>query len=632
MMSLLSFRTLLALTLCALAGGAALWWLGDAGTAHRVWSGGTALVLAVLLVIIARSLARGEFGLDIVAALSMSGSLLIGEALAGNVIALMFAGGQVLEDHAQQRAKRDMTALLARVPRSASRYDDGHLSQVALEDLRPGDRILVRPGEVVPVDGQVVGMDALLDESAMTGEPLPVRRAVGQPAMSGSTNAGAAFDLLAERTAGESTYAGIVRLVGEAQASKAPMARLADRWGLAFLALTVLLAGATWFLTRDPRRTLAVLVVATPCPLILAVPVAIVAGLSRAAKHGVLVKSAGALEAMARARTLLFDKTGTLTGGAPRVVAVEPAEGFAADEILALAGALAQGSQHVVSAALVMEARERGLELAPPTAVREEHGAGLAGVVDARPVALGSLAFVASHLPERQRAFVPAIGPSAETMVTAVGVDGRFAGLVVMADEVRQEAHQALADLRDGGFGRIVLVTGDRAEVAEAVAALLPIDEIVAGASPSDKVEVVRRESERSTTVMVGDGVNDAPALAAADIGIAMGARGAAASSEAADAVILVDSLDRLPRAFAAARRARAIALQSVAVGMALSTAGMVAAGLGYLSPLQGALLQEAIDVAVVLNALRVLAPGPTERRLAARDARTAVATAAVTA
>lgn len=632
MSSLLSFRTLLALTLGALAGGAVLWWLGDAASAHRVWSAGTAMVLAVLLVIIVRALGRGEFGLDIVAALSMSGSLLIGESLAGNVIALMFAGGQVLEDHAQQRAKRDMTALLARVPRSASRYDDGHLAQVALEDLRAGDRILVRPGEVVPVDGHVAGREALLDESAMTGESLPVRRAVGQPAMSGSTNAGAAFDLVADRTASQSTYAGIVRLVGEAQASKAPMARLADRWGLAFLALTLLIAGATFLLTGDARRTLAVLVVATPCPLILAVPVAIVAGLSRAAKHGVLVKSAGALEAMARARALLFDKTGTLTGGAPRVVAVDAAEGFAADEILMLAGALAQGSQHVVSAALVEEARQRGLALAPPAAVHEEHGAGLTGVVAGRPVALGSLAFVASHLPELQRAFVPAVGPSVETMVTAVGADGRFAGLVVMADEVREEARQALADLRDLGFGRIVLVTGDRSEVAAAVAALLPIDEIVAGASPADKVEVVRRESERATTVMVGDGVNDAPALAAADVGVAMGARGAAASSEAADAVILVDSLDRLPRAFAAARRARAIALQSVAVGMALSTAGMAAAGLGYLSPLQGALLQEAIDVAVVLNALRVLAPGATERRLAERDAHAAVPSAPVTA
>ncbi|MCZ8099348.1 MAG: heavy metal translocating P-type ATPase [Burkholderiales bacterium] len=625
MPSLLSFKTLLAVTLAALAGGGVLWLGGDAAAAHLMWSAGTAFVLAVLLVIIARSLARGEFGLDIVAALSMSGSLLIGESLAGNVIALMFAGGQVLEDHAQQRAKRDMTALLARVPRTASRYDDGHLAQVPLEDLKPGDRILVRPGEVVPVDGAVSNHPALLDESAMTGEPLPVRRAVGQPAMSGSTNAGAAFDLVAERSAEQSTYAGIVRLVREAQESKAPMARLADRWGLGFLGLTILIAGTTWLLTGDARRTLAVLVVATPCPLILAVPVAIVAGLSRAAKHGVLVKSAGALEAMARARTLLFDKTGTLTGGAPRVVSIEPAAGYSEEEILLLAGSLAQGSQHVVSAALVAEARERGLSLPPPAAVREEHGAGLAGVVDARPVVLGSLAHVAAHLPQDSRRAVPSAEESAERMVTAVGADGRFAGLIVLADEVREEAREALIDLKDGGFNRIVLVTGDRADVAAAVAARLPIDEVVADATPTQKVEVVRREALLATTVMVGDGVNDAPALAAADIGVAMGARGAAASSEAADAVILVDSLDRLPRAFAAARRARSIALQSVAAGMALSTAGMVAAGFGYLTPLQGALIQEAIDVAVVLNALRVLAPGATERRLSDRGARRVV-------
>jgi cation transport ATPase len=295
------------------------------------------------------------------------------------------------------------------------------------------------------------------------------------------------------------------------------------------------------------------------------------------------------------------------------------------EEILMLAGALAQGSQHVVSAALVAEARDRGLVLPPPATVREEHGAGLAGVVSARPVALGSLAFVASHLPAGSRGAVPSAGESPETMVTAVGVDGRFAGLIVLADEVREEAREALADLRAGGFNRIVLVTGDRADVAAAVAAALPIDEIVADATPAGKVEVVRRESAQATSVMVGDGVNDAPALASADVGIAMGARGAAASSEAADAVILVDSLDRLPRAFAAARRARAIALQSIGVGMALSTAGMIAAGFGYLTPLQGALLQEAIDVAVVLNALRVLVPGGTERRLARRDVHRAV-------
>ncbi|MHB2166365.1 heavy metal translocating P-type ATPase [Alsobacter sp. R-9] len=632
MARIFSFRTLLAFTVAALAGGLVLQWMGQGDDAARVWSAGTAGVLAVLLVIIVRSLSRGEFGLDIVAALSMGGSLLIGEPLAGNVIALMLAGGQVLEDHAQVRARREMTALLARVPRTATRHEDGHLRQVPLEDLRPGDRILVRPGEVVPVDGTVADHDALVDESAMTGEPIPVRRAVGQPVMSGSTNAAGAFDLLAERTAEQSTYAGIVRLVQAAQESKAPLARLADRYGLAFLALTLALTGATWVWTHDPVRTLAVLVVATPCPLILAVPVAIVAGLSRAAAHGVLVKSAGALETMARARTLLFDKTGTLTGGAPAVVAVEPADGIDGSELLRLAASVAQGSQHVVSAALVTEARERGLVLSPPAAVREDHGAGLIGVVDSRPVALGTLDHVTSHLPETARGQVAGADVAADRMVTAVAIDGRFAGLVVMADEVRDEAEQALEDLRTGGIRRIILVTGDRADVAKVVAARLTIDEVVADATPTTKVEVVRRESVEGPSVMVGDGVNDAPALAAADVGIAMGARGAAASSEAADAVILVDSLDRLPRALAVARRARAIALQSVFVGMTLSTLGMVAAAFGYLTPLQGALIQEGIDVAVVLNALRVLAPSAAERDLVHRDrskASTTVAEAA---
>ncbi len=455
----------------------------------------------------------------------------------------------------------------------------------------------------------------------MTGEPIPVRRALGQPAMSGATNAGGAFDVVAERTAGDSTYAGIVRLVKEAQESKAPMARLADRYGLLFLALTLTLTGLTWLLTQDPRRTLAVLVVATPCPLILAVPVAIVAGLSRAAGHGVLVKTAAALEAMARARTLLLDKTGTLTGGTPRIVAVKVAAGFDPDDLLRMAAALAQGSQHVVSAALVAAARERGLDLPPPSLVHEEHGAGLVGVVEARPVVVGTVAHVTLHLPEAERAAVRAgQGGEAEgDVLTAVGVDGCFAGLLVVADTVREEARGALEAMRAAGIGRIVLVTGDREEVGAAVAARLPIDDVVADATPKDKVEVVRRESAEGVSVMVGDGVNDAPALAAADVGIAMGARGAAASSEAADAVILVDSLDRLPLAFAAARRARAIALQSVFVGMALSTAGMVAASLGYLTPLQGALIQEGIDVAVVLNALRVLAPGQDERKAAER-------------
>jgi heavy metal translocating P-type ATPase len=520
----------------------------------------------------------------------------------------------LLESFAQARAQREMTALLARQPRTAMRHEDGRLVERPLGDIGPGDLLLVRSGEVVPVDGVPERHAATVDEAALTGESLPVSHAAGQPLMSGSTNVGSPFDLRVTRPAAQSTYAGIVRLVEAAQNSRPPMARLADRWALGFMALTAGLAGATWWFTHDAVRTLAVLVVATPCPLILAVPVALVAGMSRSARNSVLVKDGAALEAMARAKTLLIDKTGTLTGGVPRIRDIEVTDGIDSRDVLHLAASLAQSSPHVVSKALVEDALARGKTLSRAHQVREDHGAGVFGMVDGREVILGARDFVLAHVapPEAASAAPDAPVPIGQSTVH-VGVDGRLAGVIVMVDEPRAEAAAVLADLRKAGITRIVLVTGDRAAIARSVARQLPIDEIVADATPTAKVEVVRAESLRAPTVMVGDGVNDAPALAAAGVGIAMGARGATASAEAADAVILQDSLDRLPVALRIARRARAIALQSVAVGIALSTGGMVAAAAGYLSPLQGALLQELIDVAVILNALRALTAGPGE-------------------
>lgn len=593
-----------------LAAGAALFVSGEPAWADRAFALGTAGVLAVLLGVIARSLARGEFGLDIVAALSMAGSLLLWQPLAGVVVAVMFSGGQVLEDFAQARARREMTALLSRVPRNAQIHRDGHIAEIPLDDVRPGDRLLIRPGDVVPVDGTVASDAAALDESALTGEALPVRHPSGSPVMSGSTNAGGAFDIVALRPARDSTYAGIVRLVEAAQQSRPPMARLADRYALVFLAFTAVLTGLAWMLSGDPVRALAVLVVATPCPLILAVPVALVAGLSRSANRGVLVKSGAALETLARARVLLFDKTGTLTSGAPTVVGLHPAPGVSADDLLRTAASLAQGSPHVVSRAIVADARRRGLRLDVPQGVEEEHGAGVSGRVDGHHVLLGGPDFVAHRTASGAVNAPPPEAGSDGSMTTAVARDGALLGTLEIADEVRPEARDALTRLRSGGIRRVVLVTGDRPEIARAVAAQLPIDEVIAGATPSAKVAAVVAEAPHGPTAMVGDGVNDAPALAAADVGVAMGARGAAASSEAADVVMLVDSLGRLPDAFGIARRARGIALQSVFLGMALSIAGMVAAALGYLTPVQGALLQEAIDVAAILNALRALTGG----------------------
>jgi ATPase, P-type (transporting), HAD superfamily, subfamily IC/heavy metal translocating P-type ATPase len=574
-----------------------------------LWMGGTATVLLVLLVDVVLSLRRGEFGLDLIAALAMAGALALNEHLAGIIIALMFTGGQSLEDFAQRRARREMTALLSRMPRSAARYSDSGLQEVPLAELAEGDRILVRRGELVPVDGVVESGVAVLDESALTGEAIPVRRLPGSSVMSGSTNVGDAFDIHATSTAAGSTYAGIVRLVEAAEAAKAPMVRLADRYALLFLVVTLLIAGAAWALSTDPVRGLAVLVIATPCPLILAVPVAIISGVSRCAKKGVLVKGGGALEQLAGVRTVLFDKTGTLTDGRARLLEIKSRDDIDSLELLRLAASLDQSSHHVVAQALVTAARERGLRLDTPSNVREQPGSGVVGTVGTHEVVVGGWQFVKAHA-----AADAALARDVETWIrrdgtvaVVVAVDGNVAGVLLLADQVRPEAGSVLRQLRAACVKRIVLVTGDRADLAESVAAFLGVDAIVSETKPQDKIAVVEAEKPNGPVLMVGDGVNDAPALAAADVGVAMGARGAAAASEAADAVILVDRLDRLVSAVRIARRSRAIAFQSVWAGIGMSVTGMIAAAFGYLAPVQGALLQEAIDVAVILNALRAL-------------------------
>jgi heavy metal translocating P-type ATPase len=388
------------------------------------------------------------------------------------------------------------------------------------------------------------------------------------------------------------------------------MSRLADRWAIGFLAATVTIAGGAWWFTGDPIRAVAVLVVATPCPLILAVPVALVAGLSRAAHFGVLIKGAKPLEAMARIRTLILDKTGTLTEGRPQIVAIESLGGMAEDEILRFAAALDQASKHPVAQALVAAAMERGLALPVPTEVAETPGEGVAGSVDGRGVVVGGHAFVAARVGE---AGDDPAALAAGSVLVAVAVDGRMAGHLVLADLLREGAQDMLAGLRGEGIARILLATGDRREVAERVVEGLGFDALRAELTPDQKVLLVLTERENGPVMMVGDGVNDAPALAAADVGVAMGARGAAASAEAADVVLLVDRIDPLGRGIEIARRARGIAVESVVAGIGLSGLGMVAAAFGYLTPVQGALLQEAIDVAVILNALRALRIAPRD-------------------
>jgi heavy metal translocating P-type ATPase len=575
----------------------------------RVWAVGTLPVLAWLVGEILMKLRRGDVGLDIVAAVSMSAALAFGEHLAAIVVALMYAGGQYLEDFAERRARRDMTAVLARAPRSAMRHADGGLEEVGLDAIAVGDRLLVRQGDVAPVDGAVADGLAVLDQSALTGESIPVQRRSGEAVLSGSVNVGAPFDLRATRLAAESTYAGIVRLVEAAQHSKAPISRLADRFALGFLAVTLALAGGAWLFTGDPIRAVAVLVIATPCPLILAVPVAIVSGLSRAAKRGILIKSGAALETMAQVRSIVIDKTGTLTSGHARLVAIDACAGLPQDEILRLAASLDQASKHVVAQTLVAEARSRGLPLAVPTGVVETPGEGIEGIVDERDVIVGGTRFVTAKLPG---APTPRSGESRKPGVLAVtvAVGRRMAGTLLLADELRSGVQALLTGLKRHGVERIVLATGDRRDVAESITAGLPIDSVQPELTPDRKVLVVLSERKHGPVMMIGDGVNDAPALAAADVGLAMGAGGAAAAAEVADVILVTDQLDRVLPAIEIARRSRRLALESVYAGMGLSIAGMVAAALGHITPVEGALLQEVIDVAVILNALRALGEG----------------------
>jgi heavy metal translocating P-type ATPase len=605
-----------AAALCGIGVGGLLALVSGPEPADAVWAATVAVMLVPLAWSVARSVMRGDLGVDLIALLAMAGALTLGEYLAGAVIALMLAGGNALEALASGRARRELTALVERAPRVARRHTETGWEEVNIDAVEVGDVLLVRGGEVVPTDGVIVGEHAVIDESSLTGEPLPATYARGHVLASGVANAGDAFELRATRRAGDSAYAALVRLVREAEERRAPFVRMADRYAVFFLPVTLLIAASSWAISGDAVRALAVLVVATPCPLILAAPIAFVAGLSRAAHVGVIVKGGAAIERMGNARTVLLDKTGTLTLGIPGIERVVALDGIPRGEVLRLAASLDQLSSHVLAGAIVRQASSEGIALVRPERARETAGQGIEGIVEGRLVVVGSAAWLAQHgidAPDR-RVLPRSVDGNA---LVLVGVERRLAGVLVMGDHVRPDARALLQRLRAVGVRHVAMLSGDRQDIANAVGARLGIDRVYAEQSPEDKLGIVRRmrdDPRLSPVVMVGDGINDAPALAMADVGIAMGGAGATVSSETADAVITVDRIDRVADAIAIGRRTVHIARQSVAGGIGLSVCGMALAAAGWLTPVAGALVQEAIDVAVILNALRALGAGRQRR------------------
>ncbi len=564
-----------------------------------------------------RDLRQGSFGLDVLAVIAIVSTVLVGDYWAALIVALMLSGGKALEDYATSRAHREVSALLERAPRCAHRANgDGTFAEVPISEVVIGDLIMVRPGEVVPVDGALEGTAGWFDESSLTGESLPVEHQPGDLVLSGTVGQQTVALIRAEASAADSQYQQIIDLVQAAAETKSPIVRLADRYAVPFTIVSLVIAAVAWWLAGDPVRFAEVLVVATPCPLLIAAPVAFLAGMSRAASSGVIVKSGAVMEALSRVRTVAFDKTGTITHGQPVVDAIEPAPGVSPEHVLAVAAAAETYSAHVLAKTIVEGAVERGLSIPQATDVTETTAAGIAAAILGRRTAVGK----ADHVRSVTGHLVASTDVPPGHIAIYVGTEDGPLGRILLADEVRAHAAATLAALHRLGVRNVAMLTGDAEATGRHVADQVGIDEVRAGLLPADKVACMS-ELPLRPVAMVGDGVNDAPVLAAADIGIAMGARGATAASESADVVIMLDDLSRVATSIAIAQRTVRVALQAIWLGIAISVVLMIIAAWGLLPAIIGATLQEFVDLAAIVAALRAVRSGGRERELA-RDLR----------
>ena len=546
-----------------------------------------------------KDLRGGRYGVDILAIVAIVSTIIVGEYWATIVIVAMLVGGESLEDYANERAKSELTDLLNRAPKIAHIVaDDGSTSDHPIKSVTVGMTVQVKPGEVVPVDAILVRGSGLIDESSLTGESLPVEKKPGDELLSGSVNGAETLIIKAIRVAKDSQYSQIVMLVQAAANSHAPFVRLADKYAVPFTAVAFIIGILAWILDGNPKRFAEVLVVATPCPLLIAAPVALISGMSRAARYGIIMKSGAVLEQLSAVKTAVFDKTGTLTEGKLEVAKITTNGNISSGELLRVAASVEQDSAHIMAITVVAYAKEHGIKLGVSSKSTETAGKGIHAEIDGHNIQVGRLDYLAKHGVDIAQVVDP------KQTAIYIAKDGKYMGMITFADAVRSNSKSMLKSLRKLGIGHIAMLTGDNKATADIIASSLGIDDVRSQCLPVDKLNAIKTFIYRPV-MMVGDGVNDAPVLASADVGIAMGARGATAASESADVVILMDDISKVAQAVGISKRTMSIAIQSVLIGIVISIGLMIFAALGYIPAIVGAGLQEVVDVIVILNALR---------------------------